>query len=199
MLLQYKTVKNDSVFRSLTGFDMAEFEKLLPLFEKEWNKYIEDTFVKGKKRIRAYGGGRRANLRTAADKLFLSFFILKYILFGRLPLLFSGMSQSQANVRVRRLAEVLRRTLSERKFLPERNPEKLAETLKNCPGLSFIIDAAGRKIQRPSDPEKQKIFYSGKKKTHTVRNNVIADAVSRKAVWLSRTCEGRKHDKKNLR
>ena len=33
-------------------------------------------------------------------------------------------------------------------------------------------------------------------KTHTVKNNLIVDAVTGKAVYLSGTCEGKKHDKK---
>ena len=50
-------------------------------------------------------------------------------------------------------------------------------------------------IQRPKDPEVQETFYSGKKKRHTVKNNVLVNAKG-EIVLLTPTCEGKKHDKK---
>jgi hypothetical protein len=61
---------------------------------------------------------------------------------------------------------------------------------------SFAIDGTERRCQRPSDQEEQKQFYSGKKKTHTVKSNVIVTLGKRRVEYLSGTCEGRKHDKK---
>lgn len=43
--------------------------------------------------------------------------------------------------------------------------------------------------------EKQKSHYSGKKKGHTVKNNVITHRGG-KVMYLSGTCEGKRHDKK---
>ena len=106
------------------------------------------------------------------------------------------MSPSQANIWIHRLSAVLKTALGEGEYLPERNPAASEEALKKCPALSFIIDGTEREIRRPKDPEKQKIFYSGKKKTHTVKNNIIADAAGKKVICLSGTYEGKKHDKK---
>ena len=197
MILLYKNVKNKpSVILSLTGLTKAEFESLLPLFEEAWNDYVRETYIKGKERERAPGGGRKPKLRTAEDKLFFILVYLKtYPLQQMIAVLF-GMSQSQANVWIHRLSEVLKRALGDGQYLPERNPAASEEALKKCPGLSFVIDGTEREIQRPKGLEKQIIFYSGKKKTHTVKNIVIADAVSKKVIFLSRTCEGKKHDKK---
>jgi len=82
------------------------------------------------------------------------------------------MSLSQTNTWIHRLSEVLKEALGRGSYLHERNPAASDEALKKCPVLSFIIDGTEREIQRPKDPEKQKIFYSGKKKTHTVKNNL---------------------------
>jgi len=197
MILLYKNVKNrPSVILSLTGLTKAEFESLLPLFEEAWNDYVRETYIKGKERERAPGGGRKPKLRTAEDKLlFILVYLKTYPLQQMIAVLF-GMSQSQANVWIHRLSEVLKRALGDGEYLPERNPAASEEALKKCPGLSFVIDGTEREIQRPKDPKEQIIFYSGKKKTHTVKNIVIADAVSKKVIFLSRTCEGKKHDKK---
>jgi len=194
MLLLYKDIKNDpSVFLSLTGLTKTEFGSLLPKFGKAETEYLRETY-KGKER--ALGGGRRPKLRSAEDRLFFILFYLKTHPLQQVLAVLFGMSQSQANVWIHRLAEVLRKSLAGGAYLPERNPEKAEDALKKCPGLSFVIDGTEREIQRPGDPEKQRIFYSGKKKTHTVKNNLIADAGSGKVVYLSGTCEGKKHDKK---
>ena len=71
MILQYKEIeKRPRIFRTLTGLDRAEFENLIPLFGDAYKEYTEDTYVKGKQRIRAYGGGRTPTLRTDPDRLF---------------------------------------------------------------------------------------------------------------------------------
>ena len=40
----------------------------------------------------------------------------------------------------------------------------------------YFHDGTERPIQRPKDPEVQETFYSGKKKRHTVKNNVLVNA-----------------------
>jgi hypothetical protein len=59
----------------------------------------------------------------------------------------------------------------------------------------YFQDGTERPIQRPKDKEAQKTYYSGKKKRHTVKNNVVVNAQA-KIVLLTATCEGKKHDKK---
>ena len=58
----------------------------------------------------------------------------------------------------------------------------------------FFHDGTERPIQRPKDPSTQKAFYSGKKKSHTVKNNLIVNAAC-KVVLLTPSFEGRHHDK----
>lgn len=58
------------------------------------------------------------------------------------------------------------------------------------------IDASERELQRPVKTEKQKIKYSGKKKTHTDKNVLLVNENTSKVVYLSATVEGKKHDKK---
>jgi hypothetical protein len=60
----------------------------------------------------------------------------------------------------------------------------------------LLIDGTERRRQRPKDARKQEEHYSGKKKTHTDKNILLANAHSRKVVYLSPTEMGKKHDKK---
>jgi hypothetical protein len=59
----------------------------------------------------------------------------------------------------------------------------------------FLHEAIERPIIRPIYNEVQHIFYSGKKKHHTVKNILITD-VNGYVYFLSSTCEGKKHNKK---
>ena len=195
MRITYEQLRSKPhVLQSLTGITQKEFEALLISFEAAWQQYVEETFQTGK-RQRAYGGGRKARLETIADKLL---FILVY--FRLYPtqavqgFLF-GISQGQANEWVHRLTRVLNGALGYEKQLPEREPARLKVVLETCPSLEFMIDGTERPINRPKDPADRKRYYSGKKKAHTVKNNIISERQG-KVVYLSDTYEGKKHDKK---
>lgn len=178
---------------SLTGLRLQEFEALLPSFAAAWDSFIQETFQR-EGRKRAMGAGRRAHLSVLEDKLL---FILVY--FRLYPtqavqgFLF-GMSQAQANEWIHRLTRVLNQALGYERQLPEREPANLETILSTCPSLEFIIDGTERRINRPQDKGDRKTYYSGKKKTHTVKNLVIHDRGG-KVRYLSDTYEGKKHDK----
>jgi adenosylmethionine-8-amino-7-oxononanoate aminotransferase len=57
------------------------------------------------------------------------------------------------------------------------------------------IDGTERRTQRPTDVDKQKRCYSGKK-THTVKNNLLVDVEERLVRYLSGMYEGSVHDKR---
>jgi len=180
--------------QSLTGIDPQEFSILLKSFDLAWKKSVS-SIVDSPKRQRAYGAGRKSELALIEDKLL---FILVY--FRLYPTqavqgyLF-GFSQAQANEWVHRLSPLLNQALGYEQCLPEREPSQLEPVLTRCPSLEFMIDGTERGINRPKNRESQKENYRGKKKTHTVKNNIITD-MGGKVVFLSDTYEGRKHDKK---
>jgi hypothetical protein len=196
-MLSYDNVKDEPLsFRACTGLDKPEFEKLLIPFRKAWNTYIHEKHIKDKIRKRKYGGGRKPILSFIEEKLFFILFYFKtYPLQEVIALLFD-MSQSQANVWIHKLSHVLKMALEEEHLLPERNPQHLEELLAACTSAEFIIDGTERRRQRPKDPQTQKTYYSGKKKAHTYKNNIIVDVHERKIQYMSQTYEGKKHDKK---
>src|SRR5262245_34425883 len=60
----------------------------------------------------------------------------------------------------------------------------------------MVIDGTERRRQRPKNPEKQRLHYSGKKKAHSDKNVVIVNARSRRVGYLSGPYAGKAHDKK---
>jgi hypothetical protein len=80
---------------------------------------------------------------------------------------------------------------------PERDGKQVADLIETPEGgANLSIDATERGLQRPVNAEKQKANYSGKKKTHTDKNLLLANENTKKIVYLSATVEGKKHDKK---
>ena len=72
-------------------------------------------------------------------------------------------------------------------------PRSLQRSIKSQ--VSFFHDATERPIQRPKDREAQQAHYSGKKKQHTVKNNLLINADS-KVLLVTPSYEGRIHDKR---
>ncbi|EMF80398.1 DDE family endonuclease domain protein [Leptospira weilii serovar Topaz str. LT2116] len=69
--------------------------------------------------------------------------------------------------------------------LPKQSFKNKAEFMKFFPDLKVVItDGTERRRRRPQNREKQKEFYSGKKKTHTVKNLVVTD--QKKKIYLHR-------------
>ena len=196
-MLSYQQVKDKPVvFRALTSLDRSEFEQLLVLFSQANRIYIEKNHIKGKNRTRRYGGGRRPKLAKTEDQLFFILFYFKtYPLQEVIAFLF-GLSQGQVNEWIHRLSDILKLALDLAGQLPERDPDKLADFLAQYETLEFAIDGTERKRQRPVDQQQQNTFFSGKKRSHAVKNNIIVHPDSRKVCYLSRTVEGKKHDKK---
>jgi len=195
MKMNYEELQSQPrVLQSLTGITVDEFEALLVSFTASWETFVQATFQR-EGRQRAYGGGRKARLRRLEDKLL--FILLYFRLYPTQEVqgFLFGMSQAQANEWVHRLSGVLNQALGYEKQLPEREPAKLEVVLDACPSLEFMIDGTERPINRPQDKAERKTYYSGKKKAHTVKNNVISERGG-KVLFLSDTYEGKKHDKK---
>ena len=197
MLNYAKVADKPNMLRALTGLTKEAFEKLAQAFAQAYEEHLDELDRQREKpRQRRRGGGRKSAIPTIEDKLL---FILVYFRLYPIQIVqgfLFGLSQPQANFWIQRLTPILNKALGYEMQLPARKPADLEQVLAQCPGLEFIIDGTERPIQRPKDPERQKMFYSGRKKRHTVKNIVITDKRTGKIKGLSATVEGKKHDKK---
>ena len=103
------------------------------------------------------------------------------------------MPQPVANKWIHILHPCLNQALAALGEKPARSAQDLHLSLEK--GQLFFQDGTERPIQRPKDPEIQGVFYSGKKKRHCIKNNVLTNRQA-KIILLTQTCEGKKHDKK---
>jgi hypothetical protein len=181
-------------FHALTGYTLEEFNALLPAFGISFLGYVQTDTLQGKKRQkRRYVSYKNSPLPTMEDKLL---FILMYLRKATTQDIFGevfGMSQPVANQWVHRLHPCLNQALAELGELPARTASDLQ--VADDEVKVYFQDGTERPIPRPKNQEVQKTYYSGKKKRHTVKNNVLVNARA-KISLLSATCEGKKHDKK---
>ena len=198
-MITYNRLKNQRRrFLALTGLTLAEFGELLAAFQKEYTRIYPSTrTITGHLRKRLVKAGRPSSLACTEDKLlFVLVYLKTYPLQVVLGELF-GMGTSQANYWLQRLLPVLQAALDDLGVMPERDGQRLA-TMR-CPFAelrTLIIDGTERRRQRSRNPEKQALFYSGKKKAHTSKNIIVANATSNRVLFLSATYAGKTHDKK---
>jgi hypothetical protein len=189
-----RLVRKPKQFHALTGYTMEEFNTLLPAFASCFLAHVQQYTLEGKKRQkRLYTSYKNSPLRTMEDKLL---FILMYLRKATTQDIFGevfGMPQPVVNKWIHVLHPCLNQALKALEATPARTmPDlKVDDDEVNI----YFQDGTERPIQRPKDQEVQKTYYSGKKKRHTVKNNVVVNAQG-KIILLTPTCEGKKHDKK---
>jgi hypothetical protein len=189
-----RILKSDRATRSMIGMNSAQFRNLVPDFETELTLARELDY-QNRPRKRAFGGGRpAATLKTAAHKLFYILAFYKcYPTFDLAGILF-GIDRANAFRWKEKLEVILEQTLGVKQQLPKRRVRSVDEFLEAFPEVTgFFIDGSERPIQRPADSQTQKTYYSGKKKRHTVKNQ-LGVTTDQRIIWLSETCEGKKHD-----
>ena len=198
-MLRYATLKRDRrKCVALTGLTPKEFAVLLPAFARAYaEQYPVERTLAGEPRQRQAGGGRKGGLAEMEQKLL---FILVYQKAYPLQTLLGevfALSQPRVNEWIHRLLPILKEALDDLGVLPEREPERFAQSeARHGERPDFIIDGTERRRQRPKNPEKQAAAYSGKKKKHCDKNVVIVQAKSTRVGFLSQTYAGKTHDKK---
>lgn len=190
-LFSYESAKkSEKTFLSLTSLTIKEFDKLSITFGECWNDYKKINEKDIKK------GGRPPILATTKDKLFFILFYFKTYPLQEVIAFSFEMSQSQANEMIQELSIVLKMTLQKTDFLPPRLSADILAKLENEDGQNYAMDGTERPIVRPSDSGAQKIYYSGKKGRHTVKNMIVSGIDDYQIKGLGTTHEGKKHDKK---
>jgi hypothetical protein len=181
-----KTRLNLPRFQSLTSLRVSEFDELLQYFEANWLDFIERYNLDGTPRLRAYSPRNESQLPTVAHKLFFILLSQKNNTLQEFLAASFDLDTGMANKWIHILSPILEKSL--RAF---KAPSKIQEAdFEN--DTTYLIDGIERQIQR--DTYQQEDYYSGKKKTHTVKNLVITNLLGF-IIWASPTTYGKVHDK----
>ena len=190
--------ENRTTFIGITTLYPEEFDLILPIFSEIWYKFYKIYTLQGKRRAKKnwYSQKDTPTLATTEDKLF---FILCY--YKENPLQeYQGLtfefSQAKVSNWVKILTPMLEEALDKLDVLPCRQGSILERFLEQMPDAENVnIDAVEQVTPRPVDDQAQKAQYSGKKGTHTYKNQVNS-LDNQYVVYLSPTHLGPTHDKR---
>ena len=185
--------KHPAVFRSLTGvtpdvFDALVADVLPALDAADFARHDRPD------RDRAVGAGRTPGLELP-DRILLAVVWLRvYPTYAVLGYLF-GVSESAA----RRLAgwsvPVLAAAGKDTMRMPDpgrHHRRDLPAVLRHTPGLAVLVDTFEQPTHRPR--RRQRAYYSGKKKRHTLKTQVGVDEASGRIVHVPPTVPGPSSD-----
>jgi DDE superfamily endonuclease len=176
-------VRSPRAFRSLTGMSPAEFESLLRAFLTAADRLREAnrSTRRGKPRQRAAGAGH-PHRHDSRHRLLMALVWLRVYPTYELLGFFFGLHKRNAQLNVRDALAVLD-TLDDFPFdRPGRDRKKrgsVTEVMAAFPVVGVIIDSKEQRVNRPQGYDAQKPYYSGKKKTHTVKTQVVVDPSGR--------------------
>jgi hypothetical protein len=161
--------------KATIGMSKSQFEKLLPKFEEAYHEAQQER-VNNKQIKKIPSGGSSGNLDTFKKKLFFILFYCKvYPSFDVLGLLFS-FSGGTAHDHIEYYLPILEKAFSKLNVLPFQQintPDEMIKLIEKYNKL--IIDCVEISCVRPQNNDKQKEYYSGKKKRHTFKSLVISD------------------------
>lgn len=198
-MITYANLSRKSrVFQSLTGVTVDEFQQLLAELEPLWVAAAEKRLARPD-RQRAMGGGRRPELPLWEQLLLTLVWLRLYLTTDALGFLF-GVHKSTVSRYTRSLLPLLRQVGEGTLGWPEppARGQNLGQVCQAHPDLFALVDATEQPVQRPQDPQAQKAHYSGKKKRHTRKIQIVVNE------WgqvrdVSTSTPGAVHDLEHLR
>lgn len=190
--------QHPSVFRSLTGVSTRVFDDLaadvLPaLADAEFARRDRPD------RSRAVGAGHPFGLGPADQVLLAVVWLRVYPTHAVLAYLF-GVSETAARRTLGRVLPVLAAAGKDTMRMPD--PGKYARRplpalLEGTPGLAVLVDTFEQPTHRPK--RRQRAYYSGKKKRHTLKSQVGVDEESGRVVHVPPSAPGPTADLKLLK
>jgi hypothetical protein len=185
MIARYDHLRRfPTVFRSLTGLRLAEFDTLvrdltLLLAQAEQRRHMLARTPSGayQPRRRAIGAGPPCKLDGRDQLLLVVVWLRQYPTHEVLGFLF-GVSDSVVSRLVARLVPVLAQAGRDTMRMPDpgrKHRRDLPALLQQLPELGVVIDSFEQPVQRPQKRAEADHWYSGKKKRHTIKSQVGVD------------------------
>ena len=184
MITYDRLFRNPSAFRSLTGLDRVLFDRLFVQVQDALAQQRQsDTTRRDKQSRQRKAGAGRKYANDLRSRLVMTLFWLR--VYPSYPVLAFFFSVDQSTI-CRNIAEIMAvlSTLTEFTFeRPYKERKKLSSmqaVMDAFPEVVLVIDGKEQRIRRPKTKkdedgniqETQKPYYSGKKKCHTLKNEI---------------------------
>jgi hypothetical protein len=193
--------RHPAAFPSLTGMTRAEFDVLAERFQRASDERRCATTRDGRIRSRAAGAGH-PHRHDARGRLLMALLWLRIYPTDEVLGFFFDLHKRNAQLNIRSALEVLDALDDFPRDRPTRERPKLrsaAAVMAAFPQVRIIIDGKEQRCHRPEGDEEQKPYYSGKKKCHTLKTQVVVDPTGRIEAVSDSVPGGANHDLKVLR
>ena len=192
MILQYRNLSYyPSVFKSLTGLHLGEFDDLvadvLPLYQAAEIQRLSHPY-----RQRAIGGGHPFELEERDHILLTVVWLRVYPSQVVLGYLF-GVSGITVGRTIQRVLPILEQAGRDTMRMPDPGKKRrrsLDDLLQDTPALAVVIDSFEQRVQRAKDKTEADSYYSGKKKQHTLKSQVAVNEQTGQIVDTSQSVPG---------
>lgn len=178
----------------MTGLSVEEFDQLYREVKQVYPD-AEERRLARPDRIRKRGAGRKFRRDVRSRLLLVLTWLRVYPSYGVLGLLFN-LDKSTICRNLKVMLSLLQQVTDT--ALPDLNTDDggeddLEAILAAFPQLKAIVDATEQRIRRPKDKEVQKAHYSGKKKAHTRKTQVVVNPQGQ-VCHVSESVPGSHHD-----
>jgi hypothetical protein len=193
-VLNYKTLSNKpSLFRSLTGLEVSEFDSIYTQAQAKYREY-EAKRLDRPNRKHKVGAGYPFKLSLQDRLLMLMVYYRLYITSTLTGVLFD-LDQSNVLKDIHKLEPLAKEVLPIPKKLHNKvqRLQRIEEIKAMFPDFKAFIDATEQEIPRPKNKQKRKTHYSGKKKRHTVKTQLTVNSKGL-IIHKTRHVRGSTHD-----
>ena len=172
MLNYTKLAKKPEQFLRFTGITVAQFDFLTKQIQKQYT-ITERKRLSKKKRIRDIGAGRPFKLSVRDRILMLLVYYRCYTSYDLLEYLF-GIDASTVCRDIAKIEPAVERSIPipSKLYADSKKINSIQQLEEFFPELIAMTDGTEQPIPRPKDKRKRKTHYSGKKKKHTVKNQI---------------------------
>jgi hypothetical protein len=195
MTVYERVSRRPIVFRALTGLSIQEFETLYEQTASAIEDYDESR-LNQRARQREIGAGSQYT-HDARNRLLMGMIWLRqYPTYEVLGFIFD-LHKSNICRNLQGVLAVLREQLRDEVEWPDKThrKQKMEQFMEEFTEVAAIVDATEQPTQRPQDAERQKQYYSGKKKRHTLKTQMVVGPDG-EIMDVSETVPGSQHDKK---
>ena len=166
------------LFKSFTGLTVQEFDDIYDKeIAKRYDKYeIQRLSKRNKDRERNIGAGRPFKLDLKNRFLMLLVYYRLYITYTLTGFLFD-LDQSSTCRDIQMIEGLIRLCLPipQKTYPITKRLKTLEEVEKYFPGFLAFTDSTEQQIPRPVDKRRHTVYYSGKKKKHTIKTQLMVN------------------------
>ena len=176
MLSYYRLSRKPVLFKSFTGLSIKQFDGIYKEIESKYTKYevkrlSSNRIYRIRERKRDVGAGRHFKLDVKNRFAMVLMYYRLYITYTLTGFLF-GLDQSNVCRDIHNIEALIRQFTHSSKDLQHNQEAQTTkeEVEKYFPGFMAFIDCSEQELPRPKDKLRRKLYYSGKKKKHIVKN-----------------------------